>query len=905
MKNFLTVFAFFLLLAFSANQRLQAQIRVLPLQSGPNQASGMRILYTQTDTIRVKLPYIEDFSGPQVPIQKIDTVTIDSINHVPQQGYKIINLKMHGLNTGDSINVYSIKPGATSPVLIGTKYIKTPLLTYKGQADTTYKASIDTSYNKVIDSISYDTLFKSIPYEKVVKTALDTSNGKRSNTAPVYKSNSTPRYSVPPTYLDSSLHRHITSPVYNQDSIILVNNKPDTLYFISIQDTLFKNIRIDTMYVQVHDTTSYIENDTLIQIIDTSFFTYIRYRVTRQITDTTIFHIKDTIIPITVYPDRYSFYLFDDPALTKPTPLGTIPAKPNYINWLRPSYEGYSSIPDSLGFVANNGGVTINDGFEINPISHGIATFNGINYLGIPYSNSNVNGFADVLLSLPFDLSAYTLTDSIYMSFFWQPGGLGELPDTSSFLRLEFKDNANNWIPVWTKHGGDSTLADTFMVAMIPFDSTNYLHKNFQYRFRSYGNLYGGFDVWNIDYIYIDTNRTILQPYLHDVTASSTSPRFLKNYTSIPYKHLVQYLGQYSDSLTALISPNKCLYFRNMAVRYDGFTNTDVKGISPDFLLQTHDNLGNTYPDIYQTNPLADFSFIDSTSFRDTINASFMTAPYVLKQEFSMLNVESIDQATYDMSFNNTINNETPFYDYYAYDDFSPEYTVQYKQSGANLANQYKLLVADTLTHMDFCFLRNDGPDLTNFTINMTVWDKSMTVKATQPVSISYPALQNVFTRFQFNIPVYLTADTFYFGFNASFNDVLFIGYDRNNDFTSRIFCDTSNSTWFPFKNLTTVTGALMIRPVFSKNQILTAIKNPQGKVDQFVVYPNPNNGELHFMGNPEYMTVFDLNGRQLIQESVSSGSVSVAGKLSNGLYLIYLSKGSYTEVHKLILFNE
>ena len=91
----------------------------------------------------------------------------------------------------------------------------------------------------------------------------------------------------------------------------------------------------------------------------------------------------------------------------------------------------------------------------------------------------------------------------------------------------------------------------------------------------------------------------------------------------------------------------------------------------------------------------------------------------------------------------------------------------------------------------------------------------------------------------------------------------------------------------------------------FSKNQILTAIKNPQGKADQFVVYPNPNKGELHFMGNPEYMSVYDLNGRLILHESVSSGFVSVAGKLQNGLYIINLSKGNYSEVHKLILFNE
>src|SRR5690606_37405864 len=74
--------------------------------------------------------------------------------------------------------------------------------------------------------------------------------------------------------------------------------------------------------------------------------------------------------------------------------------------------------------------VYINSNYAVNPISYGVATFDGLDSTGYPYNfnNPTSHGVADYLTSKPIDLSS--VTDSVYLSFFFQPQGNGNRPET-------------------------------------------------------------------------------------------------------------------------------------------------------------------------------------------------------------------------------------------------------------------------------------------------------------------------------------------------------------------------------------------------------------------------------------------------------------------------------------------
>jgi hypothetical protein len=589
--------------------------------------------------------------------------------------------------------------------------------------------------------------------------------------------------------------------------------------------------------------------------------------------------------------DKYTFQLFNDVALT--TPATVIASKMSYCNWLRIGAPGYSTTPDTLGFVNNNGGTYINNDMAVNPISIGVASFDGINYLGLPYSTATppAKGYADNLTSLPFNLSSYSPVDSIYMSFFWQAQGLGDMPLTSEFLSLEFKTSANQWIQVW-KQLGPSTTLDTFKVAMVAIKDPLYLHKSFQYRFRSYGVLNGRFNVWNLDYIYIDTNRTVSEPFTKDIAIKTTSRSVLKNYTSIPYKHIK------SLPISDMTDETNLGFIDIRDYTYPSILS------SIDFFHIERDNLGG----VIKTQKVSKIPSSDlySISFTDTIDGSLMIEPYVLKEEFNYPIVDTTGR--FDLSFNNFTQIETYFDDYYAYDDNVPESTIMsINPGGIRVANAYKILKRDSLTSIDFCFLKNNGPDLTNSTFFLNVWIPGATITTestllNQQALIAYSPNVNGFVRYTLNTPIVLDSGaTYYFGFTQNFNYPLFIGYDRNNNQLDKIFTSKNGQTWEPFSTSTQTTGALMIRPVFDNGELVTSTFDKEIEQSQFGIYPNPSFGQLHFSGEPEYMMIYDLSGLLIQKQKLDESSISTES-IANGLYVIILSKGDYKEAKRLII---
>lgn len=599
--------------------------------------------------------------------------------------------------------------------------------------------------------------------------------------------------------------------------------------------------------------------------------------------------------------DKYSITIFNDPACTVPSPTFDYSRRMYFCNWLRYPTPRYSTYPDTLAFLDDDGGVFINDDMAINAPSAGVASFDGVNFKGIPYANTAVSGYADKLTSLPFYLNSFTKDDSLGMSFYWQSKSLGDSPQNKEFLTLEFKTSNGVWNEVWRTYGNPSDPLDTFRLAYIPIDSM-YLYKGFQYRIRNYGILNGRFNVWNVDYIYINKKMSVENAQTLDISFSFINKNCLKNYTSIPYQHF----KALSDPSSQLVNQSP------LRTRYHNLPDSaNIVGIK----MITTDNILDTIA-IQLTYKYLSEGFFDTT-FTTTVQQARMNKPYILRQNFQFANADTAFRysnnqtiAPIDMSFNNYRRNETFFYDYYAYDDGTPEISMKLHQTGGvSVAQQYTILQKDTLTHLDFGFLKNNGTDLSNIPVFMTVWNSDFTevVKNGQSVAIKYSTDINGFVRYEFYPHIILDAGTYYFGLRQEFSHALFIGYDRNNDHLNKIFTSLDRVNWIPFSSTAQYTGALMLRPVFSKNEkIVTSIENPRTPGDQeeqFILYPNPAQGIVYVTGNPTHIVIYDVNGQVLLQKPLEEENNSIQiDNLSNGFYVVAIKRNDYTEIKRLIV---
>ena len=105
-------------------------------------------------------------------------------------------------------------------------------------------------------------------------------------------------------------------------------------------------------------------------------------------------------------------------------------------------FSGSGIYPDESRWQTNN--VFVNSGFPYMPVNHGTATLDVVNRFGVVYPNGSSNPFlADSLMSCPIRLDslngdALSPADSLYFSFYYQPGGFGDCPDRDDSLVLKF-----------------------------------------------------------------------------------------------------------------------------------------------------------------------------------------------------------------------------------------------------------------------------------------------------------------------------------------------------------------------------------------------------------------------------------------------------------------------------------
>jgi hypothetical protein len=493
----------------------------------------------------------------------------------------------------------------------------------------------------------------------------------------------------------------------------------------------------------------------------------------------------------------------------------------------------------------------INSSYPYTPPTVGVATFDALNDTGALYTEASAYGFtADSLTSNPIRLDAYNtsgtwtplqIKDSVYFSFYYQPQGNGNAPEEEDSLVLEFYAPIDSaWYHVWSSEGSTLNQFHTkynvwFKQVMIPItDSATYFHKGFRFRFYNYASLAnnsmpswaGNVDQWNIDYVYLEKDRSMADSLFFDIAFIESAPSMLKNYYAMPWsQYKVDSTAEMKDTLNMIIANLENDLVNSSYI----YTITETGNTWNTFCSAGSFNIQPLSIQNYHTTPAVCFYFPpnnnDSAEFIVTHICDGAINGDVRKQ-------------------NDTVIFDQKFYNYYAYDDGTPEAGYGLTPANAMLAYQFTLNHPDTLRAINM-FFNQTLNDANQQLFYLTVWDSD----AGHPNNAIYhkPDYKPQFTdslNKYYSYPIddttLVLSGTFYVGWEQTTDDNLNLGFDKNTDVHDKIFYNTG-SGW----SNTIFQGALMIRPVLgSKIPDYASISEINSAENKLIVYPNPTHND-------------------------------------------------------------
>ena len=548
------------------------------------------------------------------------------------------------------------------------------------------------------------------------------------------------------------------------------------------------------------------------------------------------------------------------------------------------------------------GGAFVNNTLPLNHPTINVVTFDGLNADGVPYSftDENREGPGDTLTSQPINLVGLAPKDSLYLSFYWQARGLGELPDASDSLQLQFKNRANQWRTVWVKRGG---LADNnFKQELIALRDEAFFGGSFQFRFQQFGRESGMFDTWHIDYVYLNANRTARDRATKDLAVRQPVSSFLKRYSAMPLaQYLVSPRTETADTLTTELNS----LFNQTRRPTFFFTVKDA---------QTNKNfqasLESGFIQVFSFS-----SFLTKIKIQPLPDEVKNLKKLTLVSTFAFNTTDEQDPPIrgVDLTRNDTISGRTVFDDYYAYDDGSAELAAFNVKPLSKTAVQFILNKPDTVSgvRLNIVPIRKN---IANQPMTLQVWNsergKPKSLLYQKSFRVSYPAdPRQGFVDFKFDFGV-AVKDTFYVGWLQIGNDPLPVGLDKNTRSEDKIFTNegqewVSQAARRSDPNYLSVSGSLLIRPVLGSAPAPKILANePTIAPPQLVVFPNPTSGVVRWNSDKiQQIELLNLSGQLLQSHRIETFQNELElGKLPAGLYLLRLWDGQRSEIQKIVI---
>ncbi len=564
-------------------------------------------------------------------------------------------------------------------------------------------------------------------------------------------------------------------------------------------------------------------------------------------------------------------------------------------------FSSYSGKVDAN--LWTNSGAVVNSNYAYNPTTIGVVTLDILDINGKIYDNASIYGFAaDTLCSQSIRLDSIKepvlkrlmASDSVYLSFFIQPGGgmgnpwerLGSAPSSKDSIILQFYNStADSWATVWSMKGTSlEKIYDSVSVyalnVLIPITQEEYFNRDFRFRFINYGSLdnnpsytyVSNKGQWNIDYVYLNINRSYQDSTIRDVAFVQTCKTFLKNFTAIPSKHFKE-----EYMIDTIFNTIVNLHSSTLNSHYS-YTIQDENNSVVHSYNGGYENIVS-YPQTHQfqdaknhTRVALDYAF----SLSDNDWKKF-TITHIVSEGVGQDNIKTNDTSRFTQTFEN----------YFAYDDGSAESGIGVEPAnGSMFAVRYPLLKQDTLVAVDIYFNCSwQQSNLKPFYLyiysatNDTLLLPDEELYASQKLTPVFDSL-NKFSRFYLDAPLILPKGEFFVVLKSANATYMNIGFDQNNDASPFTFEKKGNQWTNVF-----LRGSAMIRPYFGYKVV--GMDNIAKKTD-IKFYPNPAKDYI-YIDTPQRTDtkIMDINGR-IVKHSCDK-NINI-DDLPNGLYILQIN---------------
>ena len=556
-----------------------------------------------------------------------------------------------------------------------------------------------------------------------------------------------------------------------------------------------------------------------------------------------------------------------------------------------PFWDDFSQttyLPDTNHWFIDPGTAIVTSNMGILPPTVNVATFDGWNNMGVPYSTVELEqGAGDSLVSRFIDMSNINpaLFQTGYISFFWQKEGRGEMPDDTDSIRLQVINKEKQWVTIWSISGLEATATDQFFQEIIPVSDPSYYHDYFQFRFQSFGRLSGGFDSWHIDYVYLNINRNAGDLTYEDRALVSPPSSWLTRYAAMPYDHFLINLES------------------NLQPTTTGVSNLDDQVQPIEFYAQIRDNT-KIFDEMNQGTPqnIAPKSIaelvsepIDPAAF--DLNAD--TNSLMLETKFFITSGDSSNWLNkYDLRVNDTTRSIVMLDKELAYDDGTAEWAAGLSQKSAMLAYRFIISKPDVVTSVKFYFPQF-APPSAGKTFTLVIWEDIFKYRQGRLLTEQHIVQQstriNEFTTYNLGRPV-VVRDTFYVGYEQSIADFFPVGLDKSGVIREGNIFINLDGIWEPAN---TVDGNLMIRPVFGFE---AAVGLEDEVFSEIKVFPNPNNGVFKISGQFQQAWIFDVMGNLVFQVTEQQQEGEIRLLTGKGIYMLKIRKEGKYKTYKLVI---
>jgi hypothetical protein len=529
------------------------------------------------------------------------------------------------------------------------------------------------------------------------------------------------------------------------------------------------------------------------------------------------------------------------------------------------------------------------------PPTIGVVSFDGANEVGFPYQWTQGSGSADTLESCPINLDG-TSADNFGISFYYQPKGFANLPPnpTTDSLILElYAPELDQWFWAWSTV--DISDTENFTFVYIPITNDRFFKEEFKFRFRNIANLQGAFDLWHLDYVWLDRNSVNATNVVNDVAFTRQEPTVLKDYTAIPLSHFALNPASHMVENISVLMRNlndgpRTLEGNRIRILHEG--------------VETGNFLNSNSPAIFAQTTLE-------------YTHSFGALPNQIVLDPSL----DPDRIIYEVEFTHAVSDFVPttgndtmrvwheFFTHYAYDDGSAEAGYFVAGTGSEAAIRYTNLKNDSIWALQI-YTMPSGTNYEGTPMSIRLYEDA----GNTPGNVIAEALHSVVYGqdeyqqsiiYKFDEPVFMESGTYFAGYRQSNqSNSIIIGLDFNTSANPGRLYFKQGPSWAA----SSVPGSIMIRPMYTTPGYQTIASTRESSfAERLKLYPNPANELVYitFADDNQSLAaeVYDIGGRLLMRtQTSSSGSFSVA-ELPRGVYVVKLTHHSgATAAKKLVV---